>query len=63
VEAQALEKAIESKASKEELKAAMAKFRAAKKDKEVKMKEAQEKLRKVLTLRQEAIAVSNGWMD
>jgi hypothetical protein len=59
----ALEKAIESKASKEELKAAMAKFRAAKKDKEVKMKGAQEELRKVLTLRQEAIAVANGWLD
>ena len=62
-EEQALEKAIESKASKEELKAAMVKVRAAKKDKEAKMKSAQEELRKVLTLRQEAIAVSNGWLD
>lgn len=62
-EEQALDKAIESKASKEELKAAMAKFRAAKKDKEVKMKAAQEDLRKVLTLRQEAIAVASGWLD
>jgi len=62
-EVQALEKAIDSKASKDELKAAMAKFRAAKKDKEAKMKAAQEDLRKVLTLRQEAIAVSNGWLD
>lgn len=62
-EAQALEKAIDSKASKEELKAAMTKFRAAKNDKEAKVKEAQENLRKVLTLRQEAIAVSSGWLD
>ena len=62
-EEQALDKAIESKAAKEELKAAMAKFRAAKKDKETKMKDAQEELRKVLTLRQEAIAVANGWLD
>ena len=62
-EALALEKAIESKASKEELKAAMAKVRAAKKDKEAKLKDAQESLRKVLTLRQEAIAVSNGYLD
>ena len=62
-EAQALEKAIDSKASKEELKAAMAKVRAAKKEKEAKLKEAQENLRKVLTLRQEAIAVSNGYLD
>jgi hypothetical protein len=60
---QALDKAIESKASKDELKAAMTKFRAAKKDKEAKAKAAQEELRKVLTLRQEAIAVSNGWLD
>lgn len=62
-EAEALEKAIESKASKEELKSAMAKVRSAKKDKEARLKEAQESLRKVLTLRQEAIAVSNGWLD
>jgi len=62
-EEQALEKAIDSKASKEELKAAMAKFRASKKDKEAKMKAAQEDLRKVLSLRQEAIAVMNGWLD
>jgi len=62
-EAQALEKAIESKASKDELKTAIAKFRAAKKDKEAKLKEAQEALRKVLSFRQEAIAVSNGWLD
>jgi hypothetical protein len=62
-EQQALDKAIESKASKDELKSAMAKFRAAKKDKEAKIKAAQEELRKVLSLRQEAIAVLNGWLD
>ncbi len=62
-EAQGLEKAIEAKAAKDDLKAAMAKFRAAKKDKEAKLKAAQEDLRKVLTLRQEAIAVSNGYLD
>ena len=62
-EAQALDKAIESKASKDELKAAMAKFRASKKDKEAKLKDAQDALRKVLSLRQEAIAVANGWLD
>lgn len=62
-EAQALEKAIESKAAKDDLKAAMAKFRAAKKAKETQLKDAQENLRKVLTLRQEAIAVSSGMMD
>ena len=62
-EAQALNKAIESKASKDELKSAMAKHREARKAKEAAMKEAQENLRKVLSLRQEAICVANGWLD
>lgn len=62
-EAQALDKAIESKAPKKDLEAAIAKFRAAKKDKEARLKEAQESLRKVLSTRQEAIAVANGWLD
>ena len=62
-EALALDKAIESKAPKKELEAALSKFRAAKKDKETKLKEAQDALRKVLSSRQEAIAVANGWLD
>lgn len=62
-ESQALDKAIESKASKKDLEAAMAKVRAAKKAKEAKVKEAQDNLRKVLSTRQEAIAVANGWLD
>ena len=62
-EAEALEKAITSKASKEELKTAMTKFRASRKEKETKLKDAQESLRKVLSVRQEAIAVSNGLLD
>jgi hypothetical protein len=62
-ETQALEKAIDSKAGKDELKAAMAKFRDARKAKEAAAKEAQDNLRKVLSLRQEAICVSNGWLD
>lgn len=62
-EAQALDKAIESKASKKDLETAMAKFRAAKKEKEAKLKEAQEALRKVLSTRQEAIAVANAYLD
>lgn len=62
-EAQALDKAIESKASKKELEAALTKFRAVKKDKEAKLKEAQDALRKVLSTRQEAIAVANGYLD
>jgi hypothetical protein len=62
-ETEALDKAIQSKASNKELKAAMEKFRAAKKASEAKVKDAQEALRKVLTPRQEAIAVANGWLD
>lgn len=59
-EEQALEKAIDSKASKEELKSAMAKYRAAKKDKEAKLTAAQEELKKVLNTQQEATALSMG---
>jgi hypothetical protein len=56
----ALEKAIDSKASKEEVKAAMAKVRAEKKDKEAKLAAAQEELKKVLSTSQEAVALSVG---
>ncbi len=56
----ALEKAIDSKASKDELKAAMAKVRAEKKDKEAKLVTAQEELKKVLNTSQEAVALSLG---
>jgi hypothetical protein len=57
---QALEKAIDNKASKEELKAAMAKVRAEKKDKEAKLTAAQDELKKVLSTQQEAVALSVG---
>lgn len=59
----ALQKAIESKASKEELKAAMAKYREARKEKEAKLKQAQDDLKKVLTIQQEAVALSLGLVD
>lgn len=57
---QALEKAIDAKAPKEELKTAMAKVRAEKKDKEAKLTAAQEELKKVLNTQQEAVALSIG---
>lgn len=57
---EALDKAIESKASKEELKSAMAKVRASKKEKEAKLAKAQDDLKKVLTTEQEATALSMG---
>ena len=59
-EADALQKAIESKASKAEIKAALAKYVAAREAKQSELKKAQENLRKVLTSRQEAIATING---
>lgn len=62
-EAEALARAIESKASKEELKAAMAKYREAREANEAKLRQAQEDLRKVLTLEQEAIALQMGLVN
>lgn len=59
----ALEKAIESKASAGELKAAMTKVRESRKAKEAKLNQAREDLRKVLTVRQEAILVSRGLLN
>ena len=62
-EQQALDKAIDSNAPKEELKSAMAKVRAAKKEKETKLAAAQEELKKVLNTEQEAVALSMGLVD
>ena len=59
-EADALQKAIDSKASKAELKAALDKYVKSRKDKEAELDRAQAALRGVLTPRQEAIATLNG---
>ena len=59
-EAEDLQKALDAKASPDELKAKMAKLRDARKAKEAALTKAQEDLRKVLTVRQEATAVSMG---
>jgi hypothetical protein len=59
-EVEALQKAIEAKASGEELKQKLAKLREARKEKEAKLEKAQEDLRKVLSVRQEASAVLLG---
>jgi hypothetical protein len=59
-EAEDLQKALDAKASPEELKAKLAKLRDARKSKEEALAKAQEDLRKVLTVRQEATAVSMG---
>lgn len=59
-EAEALQKAIDSKASKAEMKAALEKYVASRKAKQAEMEKAQDELRKLLTPRQEAIATLNG---
>jgi hypothetical protein len=59
-EADALQKAIEAKAPKAEVKAALEKYQAARKAKQAELEQAQANLRKVLTARQEAIATLNG---
>jgi len=58
--ADALQKAIDAKASSAETKAALDKFVAARKTKQAELEKAQANLRKVLTPRQEAIATLNG---
>jgi len=62
-EAEALEKAIDAKASNEEIKAKLAKYRESRKDKEAKLAKAQDDLRKVLSVRQEAAAVLAGLLQ
>lgn len=59
-ERDALEKAIDSKAAKAEIKAALEKYVAARKAKQAEMEKAQAALRELLTPRQEAIATLNG---
>jgi hypothetical protein len=59
-EAEELRKSIEAKASADEIKAKLAKLREARKAGEAKLEVAQEDLRKVLSVRQEAVAVMAG---
>jgi len=59
-EAEALQKAIDAKAPKAELKAALDKYVASRKAKQADLEKAQDDLRKILTSRQEAIATLNG---
>jgi len=59
-ESDTLKKAVEGKASKSEMKAAIAKFQEARKANEAALQKAQDELRKVLSVRQEGIATLNG---
>jgi Spy/CpxP family protein refolding chaperone len=62
-EGEALQKAIESKASADEIKAKLAKYRDARKEKQEKLHKAQEDLKAVLSQKQEAVAVIRGLID
>src|SRR2546421_6697276 len=59
-ESEALRKAIDSKAANSELKSAVAKYVEARKAKQAELEKAQADLRKVLSVRQEAIATESG---
>ncbi len=62
-DAEALQKALEAKASSEEIKAKLAKYRESQKAKQAALTAAQDDLRKVLSLRQEASAVMMGLLQ
>lgn len=59
-DAEALQKALDAKATPEEIEAKLQKFRASRKEREAKLDKAQEELRQVLNRRQEATAVLMG---
>jgi hypothetical protein len=59
-EAEALQKRVDAKAPKAEVKSALDNYVAARQAKQNELQQAQEELRKVLTARQEAIATLNG---
>ena len=61
-EAEALQRAVDGKASNAELKTAIAKVADSRKAKQAELEKAQADLRKVLSVRQEAIATLNGWL-
>ncbi|HET7625459.1 MAG TPA: hypothetical protein VFM25_09350 [Verrucomicrobiae bacterium] len=62
-EQEALQQAIDNNAPTDQVKAALDKYRAARKSKEAALEKAQSDLKAVLTPRQEAVAVLNGLLD
>ena len=62
-EEEALQKAIDSNASTAELKAAIAKYRDSRKQKEAALQKAQQDLKEVLNVKQEAVALSMGLIN
>ncbi len=61
-EEEALQKAIDAKATNGEIKAALAKYIESRKTKQAELEQAQADLRKLLTPRQEAIATLRGML-
>jgi hypothetical protein len=61
-EATALQSAIENNASADDIKAKLAKYRESQKEKEAKLAKAQDELRQVLSVKQEAAAVLTGYL-
>lgn len=59
-ETDALQKAVDAKASNSELKATLARYTETRKAKQAELEKAQAELRKVLSLRQEAVATLRG---
>ncbi len=62
-ELESLQNAVQNNAPTEQIKAAMEKLRAARKAKEAALEKAQEDLKGVLTVKQEAVAVANGLIN
>jgi hypothetical protein len=62
-DAEALQKAIEAKAPSEEIKTKLAKYRESQKSKQAALTAAQDDLRKILSVRQEATAVMLGLLQ
>ena len=62
-EAEALQKAIEAKASNDEIKTKLAKYRESQKTKQANLEKAQAELRQVLSVKQEANAVLMGLLQ
>jgi len=62
-EVDALQKAIDAKAPADEIKAKLATYRESRKQKEAALETARQDLKKVLTVRQEAVAVMMGLVE
>jgi hypothetical protein len=58
-----LQKAIDAKAPGDEIKTKLAAYRTARKQKEATLETARQDLKKVLSVRQEAVAVMMGLLD